>query len=204
MVRAYARLGDPTFQPHPSEMLSGRICTFLPCRAIFGWQVRQSELTRTPMMMNYSLAAPFAHLCAFSNFACKAAYWRHLRKSLHSMSVAAFLILPLAIATQADETRPEWLPEAIELPLDNDVLTDRSIGSKLRMFSFSTEQNTQTMLQTWEEALILAGYSINQAQDDVIDTIIEFSGQGINNAKIVVAPSGDDARSTINFDATLQ
>jgi hypothetical protein len=72
------------------------------------------------------------------------------------------------------------------------------------MFSFSTKQNTQTMLQTWEEALILAGYSINQAQDDVIDTIIEFSGQGINNAKIVVAPSGDDARSTINFDATLQ
>jgi len=156
------------------------------------------------MIMNPHLTVPAAPVCAFFNFIFQQLDWRWLKGTLRNIAVTACLVLPLAMTLQADEPRPNWLPEAIELPADNDVLMDRSIGSSLRMFSFSTEHNTETLLEDWEEALRLAGYSINQTKGDILETAIEFSGQGINNAKIVVAPASADGRSTIEIDATLQ
>jgi len=44
---------------------------------------------------------------------------------------------------------------------------------------------------------------VTQGADDLLDRSIEFSGPGITNAKIIVAPTTDDGRSIIEFDATL-
>lgn len=138
------------------------------------------------------------------NFIFQQLDWRRLKGNLRNVAVAALLALTLTMTLQADEPRPDWLPEAIELPADNDVQMVRSIGSSMRMFSFSTDRNPETLLKEWEEALRLAGYTINQSRDDVLKTSIEFSGEGINNAKIVIAPASATSRAKIEIDATMQ
>ena len=55
----------------------------------------------------------------------------------------------------------------------------------------------------WEESLSGNGYPVTQGADDLLDRSIEFSGPGIANAKIIVAPTTEDGRSIIEFDATL-
>lgn len=120
------------------------------------------------------------------------------------MVFAAVLSLPASMVLLADETQPTWLPEVMELPMDMDLLTDRAIGSKLRMFSFSTDDDPESLLIEWEEALQMSGYTIDQAQDTVLDKVIEFSGQNINNAKVVISPISDDGRAVIQIDATLK
>jgi len=118
--------------------------------------------------------------------------------------LAAFLSLSAAVILHADETRPGWLPEALELPADFEVITERAIGSTLRMFSFSTAEDTAELFADREEDLQLSGYTVQQDEDGIIDEIIEFSGPGINNAKIIIAPVGDGGREIIEFDASLQ
>lgn len=117
---------------------------------------------------------------------------------------AACLSLFAAAILQADEAPQAWVPDALQMPADFKVLEDRAIGATLRMFTISTESDVDTLLAEWEEALRLAGYTIHQEKGDVLEHVIEFSGQGINNAKIVVSPTSDGAHAVIAFDATLQ
>lgn len=117
---------------------------------------------------------------------------------------AACLSLFAAAILQADEAPQEWVPDVLEMPADIEVLEDRAIGATLRMFKISTESNVETLLNEWEDELGLAGYTIHQVQADAPNHAIEFSGQGINNAKIVISPTRDGARAVIDFDATLQ
>lgn len=115
----------------------------------------------------------------------------------------AFLTFSTA-PTIADEAPQRWVPAVLELPLDSEVTSDRAIGSNIRMFSFTTQEDPDTLLADWEAALKLGGYTIRRSIDASIISAVEFSGQGIVNAKISVAPSRSDNRSTIEFDATLQ
>lgn len=117
---------------------------------------------------------------------------------------AACLSLFAAAILQADEALQDWVPDVLEMPADIKVLEDRAIGATLRMFTISTESDVETLLEEWEEELRLAGYTIHQEQGDAPNHVIEFSGQGINNAKIVISPTSDGARAVIDFDATLQ
>lgn len=130
--------------------------------------------------------------------------WRRLKGHMRDIICAACLSLFAAAILQADEAPQAWVPDALEMPADIEVLEDRAIGATLRMFTISTESDVDTLLAEWEEELRLAGYTIHQEKGDVLDHVIEFSGQGINNAKIVVSPTSDGARAVIDFDATLQ
>ena len=69
--------------------------------------------------------------------------------------------------------------------------------------SFSTERDPEVLLAEWEEALRATGHEIVHAQDDSLDRTIEFSGEGIINAKIVVTPAPLEGRTVIEFDASL-
>lgn len=89
------------------------------------------------------------------------------------------------------------------MPEDSEVLSDRAVGTSLRMFSFSTATDVDALLDQWEEALDLDGYTLLAAQIETLDRVIEFSGQGINNAKIAVQPIKTDDRYVIELDATL-
>jgi hypothetical protein len=118
------------------------------------------------------------------------------------MGAAAVILLATGAVAQ-DDIPQGWVPEAIRLPSDAEVLTDRAIGSSLRMFSFATAEDVDEMLTDWEDELRLAGYSVLQSPDELLDRVIEFSGPGIGNAKIAVAPNRTDDRRIVEIDATL-
>lgn len=89
------------------------------------------------------------------------------------------------------------------MPEDIEVLSDHQVGTSLRMFSFSTAADVDELLDEWEEDLDLGGYTMLAAEIETLDRVIEFSGRGINNAKIAVTPSQIEGRYVIEMDATL-
>lgn len=115
------------------------------------------------------------------------------------------LTVHLATASAAQDEPPQtWVPKEVVLPEDAEVLSEREIGSSLRMFSFSTQDDVDDLLATWQEDLRLAGYSVMDAEGATMERTIEFSGNGINNAKIAVVPAASEEQSVIQFDATLR
>lgn len=132
--------------------------------------------------------------------------WAMIRKNffLARLLVAIFAVHAATNAAAQDVAPQSWVPSDLAMPDDAELQSDRAIGSSLRMFSFTTEEDVDDLLTTWEEDLRLAGYNVLIAQDPTLERIIEFSGNGINNAKIAVAPASSDARRLVEFDATLQ
>lgn len=116
---------------------------------------------------------------------------------------AAFLTYATFVAAQDDEVPQSWVPEVLVMPEDIEVLSDRAVGSSLRMFSFSTATDVDALIDDWEDDLREAGYTIVAAEVETLENVIEFSGPGINNAKIAVTPSTIDDRHVVEFDATL-
>ncbi|TFL16254.1 hypothetical protein [Jannaschia formosa] len=126
------------------------------------------------------------------------------RHPLRGAVTAAWVVLAASAVVYADEHLQDWVPEVLAIPDDAEVLTDRAIGSTIRMFSIATGAEVDALFVEWEESLNANGYSVLQGADDLLDRSIEFSGPGIANAKIIVALTTDDDRRIIEFDATLE
>lgn len=126
-----------------------------------------------------------------------------LRLPVRDALIAAWLVLVASTVVYADEHLQDWIPDVLAIPVDAEVVTDRAIGSTVRMFSIATGADVEELFAEWEESLNGNGYPVTQGADDLMDRSIEFSGPGITNAKIVVAPTTEDGRSIIEFDATL-
>ncbi|RFP89372.1 hypothetical protein DZK27_05595 [Rhodobacteraceae bacterium 63075] len=132
-----------------------------------------------------------------------ASSFRGLNGELRNMIVGLFLSFFAAVSVYADERLQDWVPGVLTLPEDAEILTDRAIGSTIRMFSLETEADADTLLTDWEESLANDGYTVTEGIDDRLGQSVEFSGDGIANAKIIVAPSSEGERTVIEFDATL-
>jgi len=128
---------------------------------------------------------------------------RTLSGQLTNMMVGLLLSVLAAAVVYADEHMQDWIPDVLAIPDDAEVVTDRAIGSTVRMFSIATGADVDALFADWEESLNGNGYPVTQGAEDLLDRSIEFSGPGITNAKIIVAPTTDDGRSIIEFDATL-
>lgn len=126
-----------------------------------------------------------------------------LRLPVRDALIAAWLVVVASTVVFADEHLQDWIPDVLAIPGDAEVVTDRAIGSTVRMFSIATGADVEELFAEWEESLNGNGYPVTQGADDLMDRSIEFSGPGITNAKIVVAPTTEDGRSIIEFDATL-
>lgn len=113
------------------------------------------------------------------------------------LPVAAF-VLAATLTARAEEALQDRFPYGME------VISAREIGSSLRMFSFATAQDGEALLAGWQAALREDGYQITQSRDDIIGPAVEFSGDGILNAKILGAPQSDSGLSVIEIDATLR
>jgi hypothetical protein len=124
-------------------------------------------------------------------------------RRLPTLLLAACLCLPATMLLHAEEAPQDWVPSVLVLPDDMELLSERAIGSSIRMFSFSTGRDPEELLAEWEAALRATGHEIVHAQDDGLDRTIEFSGEGIINAKIVVKPAPLEGRAVIEFDASL-
>jgi hypothetical protein len=126
-----------------------------------------------------------------------------MRLPIRDMLVAASLVLAASAVVYADERLQDWIPDVLMIPDDVEVVTDRAIGATARMFAITTGADVDALLMDWEESLTSNGYPINRGSEDLLERSIEFSGPGIANAKIIVAPTTDGDRSIIEFDATL-
>jgi hypothetical protein len=124
----------------------------------------------------------------------------YLRDMLFGLTLALFA----AVIVYADEIPQGWVPEVLILPDDAEVQMDRAIGSSIRMFSFSTEADVDTLFGDWSTALEDSGYSIQPQQAELDQNSIEFSGRNILNAKIATAAANTGNRVVITFDATLE
>lgn len=161
------------------------------------------EQERLPNIMKTSFEifrAPFAlALGSLANAVGRGAARAPIRDSL----LAGAMVLAAPVVVHADEHTQDWIPDVLSFPEDAEVVTDREIGSSIRLFSISTGEDVNEILEEWEESLTENGYSVTQEAGDLLDGSIEFTGPGITNAKIIVAPVTEGSRSLIEFDATL-
>jgi hypothetical protein len=145
----------------------------------------------------FSVAAPPRTVMTGMSFRRLGGYMRDM---LSGLALALFA----AVMVYADEIPQGWVPEILTLPVDAVVEMDRAIGSSIRMFSFSTETDVDTLFGDWSTALEDGGYSIRPQQVELDQNSIEFSGQNILNAKIATAAASTGDRVVITFDATLK
>jgi hypothetical protein len=120
------------------------------------------------------------------------------------MLLGFVLSLFVAVIVRADEMPQGWVPEVLVLPEDAEVQMDRAIGSSIRMFSFKTGADVESLFEDWSSALEGEGYSIRRQQSELEGTAIEFSGGHILNAKIAIEAASTGERVVITLDATLQ
>lgn len=118
-------------------------------------------------------------------------------------ALSALMLVCLASMVWAEAEIQAWIPEVLEFPADAEVVTDREIGSTVRMFSVSTAAETGPLLEGWQQALRESGFAIEQDADQLLDNALEFSGPGISAAKIVANRRTENGRTLIEFDATL-
>jgi hypothetical protein len=124
-------------------------------------------------------------------------------KHLRDIAFGLLISISAAAVVYAEAEIQEWIPTVLAIPEDAEVVMDRAIGASVRMFSITTGADVDALLADWEESLNDNGFPVTQSGNDLLDRAIEFSGPGIANAKILVAPSTDEGRNIIEFDATL-
>lgn len=128
------------------------------------------------------------------------------RFGVHVSNVLFGLILSLFAAgmVYSEEVPQDWVPQVLVLPEDAEVELDRAIGANIRMFSFSTGADLETLFGDWSAALEEDGYDIRPQQADLDEKVIEFSGRDILNAKIGAEATTGNDRTVITFDVTLR
>ncbi|MBE9639175.1 hypothetical protein IQ782_20170 [Salipiger pacificus] len=84
-----------------------------------------------------------------------------------------------------------------------EVVTSREIGSSMRLLRLATTQDAGELLGAWRIALLAAGYSVREPDENLGLLQLSFSGKGINNAQIAVPNRGQKNRAMIEIDATL-
>ena len=131
-----------------------------------------------------------------------------MRLPIRDMAAAAVILLAASAVLYAqdamEEWEQDWVPAVLRVPADAELLSDRAIGSTVRMFSIATSSDADALIGEWESALSENGFRIDQQPDELLGRAIEFSGSGVANAKIVATPSTSDGRTVIEFDATLR
>jgi hypothetical protein len=131
------------------------------------------------------------------------AFRQSARRAGRTLATAGLIAGLAAVVAWAEAAVQDWIPEVLEFPSDAEVVTDREIGSTVRMFSVTTGEDTGALLTDWEEALRTGGYAIERESDELVEGAIEFSGPGIANAKIAATRRAADGQTLIEFDATL-
>lgn len=96
-----------------------------------------------------------------------------------------------------------WIPEEIEMPEDLEIVTDRSIGSAIRVFTFTTAEDTDVLADRWREALTIGPYQVQPPAEGMDQRLIEFSGGRIQNGQIAFMRGADGTDTTVTFDASL-
>lgn len=127
--------------------------------------------------------------------------------SIVDVAIAASILVAVSATVLADERMRawvhDWVPDALAIPEDAEVVRESAIGSSIRMFSFATGADVDRLFAEWEEGLTENGYVVRESDVALSDRSIAFSGPGILNASISEATVAEGDRSVIEFEATL-
>ncbi|MFD1912658.1 hypothetical protein ACFSGJ_10600 [Halodurantibacterium flavum] len=97
----------------------------------------------------------------------------------------------------------DWLPPAIDLPEDTEVVINSAIGSSTRLLQFSTHEDAERLIERWREALRETGWQVDPSPEMIESQQILFSGPGIGSAQVIIIPSQADGAQVIQIDASL-
>lgn len=125
---------------------------------------------------------------------------KNLKHIAQATAAAVFLTVSPLMAQEADQS---WIPEEISLPEDMEIVTDRSIGSAIRVFTFTTAEDTDSLADRWREALTNGPYQVQPPSEGMDQRLIEFSGGRIQNAQIAFSQGAASTDTTVQFDASL-
>lgn len=101
------------------------------------------------------------------------------------------------------EAVADWLPPAIELPEDMQVVINSAIGASTRLLQFSTHEDAEDLIARWREALRETGWQVDPSPEMIENQQILFSGPGIGSAQVIIIPSQADGAQVIQIDASL-
>jgi hypothetical protein len=123
----------------------------------------------------------------------------------HSLIATLALTFIVVVDAIAEDRIIEWLPAGLHLPSDAKVRNEREIGAFIRLLTFETFEDGTELLAVWEQKLVNEGYNITLNLADGLDSVIEFSGNGIDNGKIIALPASQSTGETvISIDANFQ
>jgi hypothetical protein len=126
-----------------------------------------------------------------------------MKSMIHTGRIAAAALLLSIAPVLADEQPQSWIPSEIALPDDMEVVTDRRIGSAIRVFTFTTKEDGETLADTWREALETGPYQVMPAAEGLDQRLIEFSGGRVQNGQIAFSRGADGSNTMVQFDASL-
>ncbi|MFU8883151.1 MAG: hypothetical protein ACNA7Q_12360 [Rhodobacterales bacterium] len=126
-----------------------------------------------------------------------------MKNLIHTARIAAAALLLGISPVLADEQPQSWIPSEITLPEDMEVVTDRRIGSAIRVFTFTTQEDGDTLAVKWREALETGPYQVMPAAEGLDQRLIEFSGGRVQNGQIAFSRGADGTNTMVQFDASL-
>lgn len=122
-------------------------------------------------------------------------------KTFAQATVTALILGTAPVLAQGNDQN--WIPEELVLPEDMEIVTDRAIGSAIRVFTFTTAEDTDTLADRWREALSNGPYQVVPPAEGMDQRLIEFSGGNIQNAQIAFSEGAESTNTTVQFDASL-
>ena len=116
-------------------------------------------------------------------------------------SVIAAVTFCLGLAPMASlAERPDWLPNGIALPEPHEVVLNQKIGANTYLIQAFVEVDPTSMLSEWKQALLDAGYDIDESM--LHDGRLLFSSSKVEAGQIAVQ-SVDAAEFMIQIDMTM-
>jgi len=105
---------------------------------------------------------------------------------------------PAAQGTAEVASPPDWLPAALKLPEDAEIVEDRRIGRSTRLLQARTAAAADALFDEYLAGLAGSGYETHTAGDRIL-----FQGKGIEQGSVVFANTLDRGR-VLQVDITME
>lgn len=115
----------------------------------------------------------------------------------------ALCLVPLPGLARA-EPPPTWWPAEMALPADSQIEKIHEVGARIRMLDVRTNENAETLLTGWADALKASGYVIDWTSNSHGLPSFEFQGDPVLNGQVVATPCRDGFVTCLQVDMTLE
>ncbi len=135
--------------------------------------------------------------------AVDAPYLCSMKSLTHTARIAIATLFLSVMPVLAEDHPQSWIPQEITLPDDIEIVTERSIGSVIRVFTFTTKEDGDALADLWRDALETGPYQVKPAAEGLDQRLIEFTGGRVQNGQIAFSRGADSTDTLVQFDASL-